>query len=154
MIALKKNKQLFIIYILIRVMFAELSKLRNAFSRFSSRACCTQYKHYSDRKSIQNLPDESDGPWKGSNFCLLAFGGPSTRWSAISKSVISAVYQAKAEALAQCYDWQNSQHCNRLFIVSEPQNTCFISKNMNKTAPNSRCTECFGVDASHKAHIN
>lgn len=25
---------------------------------------------------------------------------------------------------------------------------------MNKTAPNSRCTECFCVDASHKAHIN
>lgn len=29
------------------------------------------------------LPDESDGPWKGSSFCLLAFGGPSTKWSAI-----------------------------------------------------------------------
>lgn len=100
-----------------------------------------------------DLPDESDGPWKGSNFCLFAFGGPSTRWSAMARSVQSAVYQAKAEALAQCYGWPNSRHCNRLFIASKPQNTWFMSKNMNKTAPNSRYTECSRVDASQKAHI-
>lgn len=32
------------------------------------------------------LPEVSEEPWKGSNFCLLAFGGPSTKWSAMVKS--------------------------------------------------------------------
>lgn len=69
--------------------------------------CWTQNKHFSTVNIAPDLPVESDGPWKGSNFCLLAFGGPSTRWSAIAKSVQSAVYQAKAEALAQCCGWPN-----------------------------------------------
>lgn len=32
---------------------------------------------------LMGLPDESEAPWNGSSFCRLAFGGPSTKWSAM-----------------------------------------------------------------------
>lgn len=41
-----------------------------------------QTRHLTKRYS----PEESEEPWKGSNFCRLAFGGPSTKWSAMVKS--------------------------------------------------------------------
>lgn len=40
-------------------------------------------------------PEESEGPWKGSSFCRLAFGGPSTRWSAMAKSLTGIINRAK-----------------------------------------------------------
>lgn len=36
-------------------MFAELSKTKGTPLPLSSRACCTQYKHYSDRKNCVKL---------------------------------------------------------------------------------------------------